>query len=157
MALAIACLHKTYFGEDIELNEKILLLADDDILTVDAMRAVLERQGFIVEVAHDARETIALLLQLEKLDLLILDVMLPLAGTLIDEPTGGLEAGLRILHLIREEASFKRWSNLPVLCYTVRGDNRRIREELESLGARVITKGMPPKVAVDAILEMVSN
>lgn len=138
------------------MKGKVLLLADDDSLTVNAMVPVLERDGLIVKVARNAKETIEQLLQLEKLDLLILDVMLPLAGA-FEESTGGLEAGIKVLRFIREEARFERWCDLPVLCYTVRGIHRRIREELESLGARVITKGESPEFVLDAIREMMSN
>jgi len=146
----------TTLRKEIELNEKVLLLADDDIITVSPMRRRLEARGFNVEVAYDAKQIIEQLLRLEKLDLLILDVMMPLAGA-FDEPTEGLEAGLEILRRIRKNSPFERWRNLPVLSYTVRGAERRIREELESLGAHVIPKGDPVQFVVDKILEMTSN
>jgi CheY-like chemotaxis protein len=138
------------------LDEKVLLLADNDILIVAAMKPMLERKGFIVEVARNAKETIEKLFNLEKLNLLILEIVLPLAGAFKDA-TEGLEAGLKILRFIRGDLIFERWRDLPVLCYTIRSDNRRIQKELETLGAYVITKGKPPEVAVDKVLKILSS
>lgn len=59
-----------------ENRTKHVLLVDDDVEIVDAMRYALEGSGFVVSVAHDGNQGLALA---EKTvpDLLVLDMMMP--------------------------------------------------------------------------------
>jgi len=119
---------------------KVILLAEDDLLLRGIMKELLEND-YIVEVANDAKETLEKLRQLKKLDLIVLDIMMPLAGA-FDDSEGGMNAGIRILEFIRAESSPERLRKLPVLCYTVRASENKIRTRLEELGvSSIIAKG----------------
>jgi DNA-binding response OmpR family regulator len=60
-------------------EQKLILLVDDDRELVDAMRAVLERQGYKVIQAHDGHQGKQAIYNLRP-DLVILDMMMPRMG-----------------------------------------------------------------------------
>src|SRR6516165_10573145 len=60
-------------------EQKLILLVDDDRELVDAMRAVLERQGYKVMQAHDGHQGKQAIYN-QRPDLVILDMMMPRMG-----------------------------------------------------------------------------
>src|SRR6266700_1612728 len=60
-------------------EQKMILVVDDDRELVDAMRAVLERQGFKVIQAHDGHQGKQAIYN-QRPDLVILDMMMPRMG-----------------------------------------------------------------------------
>lgn len=60
-------------------DQKLILVVDDDRELVDAVRAVLERQGFKVIQAHDGHQGKQAIYN-AKPDLVILDMMMPRMG-----------------------------------------------------------------------------
>ncbi len=60
-------------------EQKLILVVDDDRELVDAVRAVLERQGFKVIQAHDGHQGKQAIYN-QKPDLVILDMMMPRMG-----------------------------------------------------------------------------
>ncbi len=60
-------------------EQKLILVVDDDRELVDAMRAVLERQGFKVIQAHDGHQGKQAIYNARP-DLVILDMMMPRMG-----------------------------------------------------------------------------
>src|SRR3954454_7382380 len=60
-------------------EQKVILVVDDDRELVDAMRAVLERQGFKVIQAHDGHQGKQAIYN-QRPDLVILDMMMPRMG-----------------------------------------------------------------------------
>src|SRR5215813_906144 len=60
-------------------EQKVILVVDDDRELVDAMRAVLERQGFRVMQAHDGHQGKQAIYN-QRPDLVILDMMMPRMG-----------------------------------------------------------------------------
>src|SRR5215213_6859708 len=60
-------------------DQKKILVVDDDMELSDALRAVLEKQGFRVLQARDGQQGKHLVYQ-EKPDLVILDMMMPRMG-----------------------------------------------------------------------------
>ena len=60
-------------------EQKLILLVDDDRELVDAMRAVLERQGYKVIQAHDGHQGKQAIYN-QRPDLVILDMMMPRMG-----------------------------------------------------------------------------
>ena len=137
------------------MRGKVVLFYEDDLMLLDVMGRILEEEGVTVEVARDAKEALDKLRRLETIDLLILDLMVPVKAAL-EDPTGGLESGLRLLQLMREDEKFRRWRDLPVLCYTVRTDPR-LRRQLMELGAQVMPKGDPPEGVLEKIREMLAD
>src|SRR5215510_3148664 len=60
-------------------EQKLILVVDDDRELVDAMRTVLERQGYRVIQAHDGHQGKQAIYN-QKPDLVILDMMMPRMG-----------------------------------------------------------------------------
>ena len=60
-------------------EQKVILVVDDDRELVDAMRAVLERQGYKVIQAHDGHQGKQAIYN-QRPDLVILDMMMPRMG-----------------------------------------------------------------------------
>src|SRR5215471_6418018 len=60
-------------------EQKLILVVDDDRELVDAVRAVLERQGFKVIQAHDGHQGKQAIYN-QRPDLVILDMMMPRMG-----------------------------------------------------------------------------
>jgi len=80
-----------------------ILVVDDDNRLTDMIREFLELEGFAVETAHDGSG--CLRSDLEQIDLVVLDVMLPALS------------GFEVLKRIRHN------SNIPVIMLTARGDD----------------------------------
>ena len=81
-----------------------ILLVDDDAELCSLLLEFLQREGFMVECAHEGNQGLAKALQ-PGIDLLILDVMLP-----------GLD-GFEILRRLRQQ------SKVPVIMLTARGED----------------------------------
>ena len=81
-----------------------ILLVDDDAELCSLLREFLQREGFVVECAHDGNLGLAMAAR-PGVDLVILDVMLP-----------GLD-GFEILRRLRAE------SKVPVIMLTARGED----------------------------------
>ena len=60
-------------------EQKVILVVDDDRELVDAMRTVLERQGYKVIQAHDGHQGKQAIYN-QRPDLVILDMMMPRMG-----------------------------------------------------------------------------
>lgn len=112
-----------------------ILIADDETEIRDLLRLYLEKDGYTVWEAADGMEALALLKQ-EKIDLAILDIMMPSPD------------GYRVLQDIR------KYSNIPVILLSARsGDSDKILGL--DLGADdYITK---PFVPLEAVARVHSN
>ena len=80
-----------------------LLIADDDIELCELLQDYLQREGFIVNVAHDGQAALRSIAG-SRPDLMILDVMLP------------QKSGFEVLRELR------RRTDLPILMLTAKGD-----------------------------------
>lgn len=112
-----------------------ILVADDETEIRDVLRLYLEKEGYEVVEAADGPEALRLLKQ-EKIDLAILDIMMP-----------GLD-GYRVLRNIREE------SNLPVLMLSAKGSDSDKILGLDLGADDYITK---PFVPLEAVARVKSN
>ena len=112
-----------------------ILVADDETGSRDVLRLYLEKEGYEVVEAADGPEALRLLKQ-EKIDLAILDIMMP-----------GLD-GYRVLRNIREE------SNLPVLMLSAKGSDSDKILGLDLGADDYITK---PFVPLEAVARVKSN
>jgi signal transduction histidine kinase/DNA-binding response OmpR family regulator/CHASE3 domain sensor protein len=84
---------------------KKVLLADDDMRNIFALSAVLEEAGFSIVIAMNGREVLEKLEDMNDIDLVLMDVMMP--------EMDGIEA----TKLIRQE---QKWSNLPIIAVTAK-------------------------------------
>lgn len=112
-----------------------ILVADDETEIRDVLRLYLEKEGYEVVEAADGMDALRLLKQ-EKIDLAILDIMMP-----------GLD-GYRVLRNIREE------SNLPVLMLSAKGSDSDKILGLDLGADDYITK---PFVPLEAVARVKSN
>lgn len=112
-----------------------ILVADDETEIRDVLRLYLEKEGYEVVEAVDGPEALRLIKQ-EKIDLAILDIMMP-----------GVD-GYRVLRNIREE------SNLPVLMLSAKGSDSDKILGLDLGADDYITK---PFVPLEAVARVKSN
>lgn len=96
---------------------KLILLIEDEVNIAEAIRFILSRDGWQIEVFADGAAAEAAVVRLRP-DMLILDLMLP--G----------KTGLQILTDLRTNPAF---ANLPVLMLTAKGQGRD-REAAERAG-----------------------
>jgi two-component system chemotaxis sensor kinase CheA len=94
-----------------------ILLIDNDERLVEIMKLCLQNQGYAIVAARDGREAMTAVQENDDLDLIILELMLPVMD------------GLRFLHWLRRE----RGTDLPVLALTA-ADNPGLRDDLATLG-----------------------
>lgn len=112
-----------------------ILVADDEAEIRDVLRLYLEKEGYEVVEAADGLEAVRLIKQ-EKIDLAILDIMMP-----------GLD-GYRVLRNVREE------SNLPVLMLSAKSSDSDKILGLDLGADDYITK---PFVPLEAVARVKSN
>lgn len=96
---------KTVRGRDRVFEGRTILLVDDDVRNVFALTSALEQRGANVEVGRNGFEAIAKLDEVENVDLVLMDVMMP--------GMDGLEATRRI----RQNPRFAR---LPIIAITAK-------------------------------------
>jgi signal transduction histidine kinase/CheY-like chemotaxis protein/CHASE3 domain sensor protein len=96
---------KTVRGRDRVFEGRTILLVDDDVRNVFALTSALEQRGANVVVGRNGFEAIARLDEVENVDLVLMDVMMP--------GMDGLEATRRI----RQDARFAR---LPIIAITAK-------------------------------------
>jgi signal transduction histidine kinase/CheY-like chemotaxis protein/CHASE3 domain sensor protein len=96
---------KTVRGRDRVFEGRTILLVDDDVRNVFALTSALEQRGAQVVVGRNGFEAIARLNEVEAVDLVLMDVMMP--------GMDGLEATRRI----RQDPRFTR---LPIIAVTAK-------------------------------------
>jgi DNA-binding response OmpR family regulator len=105
-----------------------VLIADDDTVVRDVVRRYLERDGLDVLVARDGNEALRLL-STERIDVAVLDVMMP----------GG--NGLTLCRLLRERGGYA----LPVILLTALGEEGDRIAGLEAGADDYLTKPFSPR------------
>lgn len=103
---------------------KIVLLVEDDPFLMDIYNTKLEKEGFEVKIAENGEKALKILGK-EKLDLLILDIVLPK----ID--------GWEILEKIKKDRELK---NLPVIVLSNLGQKAEVEKGLRSGAVKYLIK-----------------
>lgn len=96
---------KTVRSRDRALEGRKVLLVDDDMRNIFALTGALEQKGAVVEIARNGLEAINKLNEVPEIDLVLMDVMMPVMD--------GLEATRRI----RADARFQK---LPIISITAK-------------------------------------
>lgn len=103
-------------NRDKVLEDRRILLVDDDVRNIFALTSALEQKGARVEVARNGREALERLEQIGDIDLVLMDVMMP--------EMDGYEATRRI-------RLDPRWERLPIIAVTAKAmkdDQERCRQ-----------------------------
>lgn len=89
-----------------------ILVVEDDVRNIFALTKVLEPKGVVVEIARNGKESLARLAREPRVDLVLMDLMMP--------EMDGLEA-------MREIRKHERWTGLPIIALTAKAmpDDRR--------------------------------
>ena len=82
-----------------------ILLVDDDVRNIFALTSALEQKGAIVVIGRNGREAIERLNEVEDIDLVLMDVMMP--------EMDGYEATIEI-------RKNPRWRKLPIIAVTAK-------------------------------------
>jgi CheY-like chemotaxis protein len=98
------------------MSKKVILLADEDRWYVEPFVEELRDGNYIVEQSSTGQETIEKIEQM-KIDLLILDVMMPAGGGEIIDKYGGRRTGIRVAQYLRSKKIM-----LPIIYLTVIAD-----------------------------------
>ncbi len=96
---------KTARNRDKVFEGRRVLVVDDDVRNIFALTSALEHKGAIVEVARNGREALTKLEEVEDIDLVLMDVMMP--------EMDGYEATAEI-------RKNPRWRKLPVIAVTAK-------------------------------------
>jgi two-component system, OmpR family, alkaline phosphatase synthesis response regulator PhoP len=107
-----------------------ILVADDEPHIGRIIKMKLEQGPFRVSLAYDGQEALDFINNEERLDLALLDLMMPKLS------------GLDVLRQIREQERFK---TLPCIILTAGGDAKHERDALALGATQFLTKPFSPK------------
>jgi two-component system alkaline phosphatase synthesis response regulator PhoP len=107
-----------------------ILVADDEPHIGRIIKMKLEQGPFRVSLAYDGQEALDFINNEERLDLALLDLMMPKLS------------GLDVLRQIREQDRFK---TLPCIILTAGGDAKHERDALALGATQFLTKPFSPK------------
>lgn len=96
---------RTARSRDKVFEGRKILLVDDDVRNIFALTSALEHKGAIVVIGRNGREAIEKLNEVDDIDLVLMDVMMP--------EMDGYEATA----LIRQDP---RWRKLPIIAVTAK-------------------------------------
>lgn len=113
-----------------ETETRHILVADDEAHIGRIIKIKMEQGPFEVLLAFDGQEAMDILDQEERMDLVVLDLMMPRLS------------GLDVLDRIRSNA---KWKNLPCIILTAAGQEDYERDARESGADEFLTKPFSPK------------
>ncbi len=113
-----------YLKEDVLINKKVLLV-DDDVRNLFALTTALERFGLDVISAESGHEAIDILNQNLKIDIVLMDIMMPELD------------GYETMKIIRKNIKHKDLTIIAVTAKAMKGDRQRC---IESGASDYITK-----------------
>ena len=105
-------------------------MADDEPHIGRIVQMKLEQGPFRVTLTYDGDEALSAVQGAERVDLLLLDLMMP------------RKTGLDVLRLLREEERFK---SLPIVILTAGGNPQDLRAAMQLGATEVLTKPFSPK------------
>ncbi len=112
------------------MHGRKILLVEDDSDIVDLITFVLSRDGFALRCATTGEEALSLL-ENDKPDLVLLDLMLP--------GIGGLEVARRL-------KSHAEWKKIPIVMVTARSEEMDVLKGFDAGADDYVTKPFSPRV-----------
>ncbi|OCX53702.1 hypothetical protein BEL04_05250 [Mucilaginibacter sp. PPCGB 2223] len=126
---------KSYSGDRQMLKNKKILVVDDDMRNIFALSSALESYDMKVEIANDGQEALTKLDEIEDIDLVLMDIMMPVMD------------GYEAMRQIRKQV---KYTKLPVIALTAKA-MKEDREKCIDAGANdYITK----PVDIDRLLAL---
>lgn len=122
-----------------QIAERHVLVADDEAHIGRIIKIKLEQGPFRVTLAFDGQEAMDVLEREEKIDLVILDLMMPKLS------------GLDVLDRIR---ATDKWRNTPCIILTAAGQEQYERDARESGATDFLTKPFSPKKLYSRIAQL---
>lgn len=113
-----------------EEHPRHVIMADDEPHIGRIVQMKLEQGPFAVTLTYDGDEVLDAVRAAEKVDLLLLDLMMP------------RKTGLEVLRLLREE---ERFNSLPIVILTAGGNAQDLRAAMQLGATEVLTKPFSPK------------
>lgn len=107
-----------------------VIMADDEPHIGRIVQMKLEQGPFVVTLTYDGEEALEAVQKAERVDLLLLDLMMP------------RKTGLEVLRVLREEERFK---SLPIVILTAGGNAQDLRAAMQLGATEVLTKPFSPK------------
>src|SRR6478672_4676244 len=107
-----------------------VIMADDEPHIGRIVQMKLEQGPFVVTLTYDGDEVLDAVRAAERVDLLLLDLMMP------------RKTGLEVLRILREEDKFK---SLPIVILTAGGNAQDLRAAMQLGATEVLTKPFSPK------------
>lgn len=111
-------------------EERHILVADDEAHIGRIIKIKMEQGPFRVTLAFDGQEAVDILEQEERIDLVVLDLMMPRLS------------GLDVLDRIRAS---ERWKDIPCIILTAAGEEDYERDARDSGATDFLTKPFSPK------------
>ena len=111
-------------------EERHILVADDEAHIGRIIKIKMEQGPFRVTLAFDGQEAVDILEQEERIDLVVLDLMMPRLS------------GLDVLDRIRAS---ERWKDIPCIILTAAGEEDYERDARDSGASDFLTKPFSPK------------
>jgi CheY-like chemotaxis protein len=134
-----------------------ILWIDNDVYIIDRLIKYLEIEGFMVTTFSNVDDCIGYLDKKPKVDIFILDLMMPCGKALTEEDTKGRETGILLCHFIRNY-----YPEIPIVFFTVATDKffgKELKELCSLLGGILILRkgeAFPERLASD-VKQIIEN
>ncbi|HET8734461.1 MAG TPA: ATP-binding protein, partial [Anaeromyxobacteraceae bacterium] len=126
----------------LDLSGRTVLLADDDVRNLFAINSVLESAHMKVIHAHDGREALRVLEESPRVDLVLMDTMMP-----------GLD-GLSAIRAIRAQP---RWRGLPIVSLTAKAMKGDRESALAAGASDYVAKPVDPERLLSVVHRWLSG
>ncbi len=123
------------------MGKKRILIVEDEAQLVNLLKMRLEANDYEVITAYDGQEGLDKARK-EKLDLIILDLMLPRMD------------GYKVCGLLKRDT---RYAGVPIIMFTARAQEEDIKLGKEVGADAYITKPFEPQVLLEKIKELLQN
>lgn len=123
------------------MDEKRILLVDDEIELVEMVKMRLEASGYEVITAYDGQEALNKAKRV-KPDLIILDIMLPKMD------------GYKVCGLLKADI---RYSKIPIIMFSAKAQEEDMKLGEEVGAQSYVTKPFEPQVLLSKITELLKQ
>lgn len=117
------------------MDERRILIVDDEISVTELFRMMLEMEGYHAEVAHDVQGALAAL-EADRPDLILLDIMMPESS------------GLELCRQIRGDPVL---ASIPIVIVSAKSQLAEVQEGLQAGADRYLLKPVSKNELLEAV------